>query len=305
MPPSTTSRARPLPEPGAPEPFAWRFEAIGTAWQIDTAAPLTDAVRAAVRARVERFDRAWSRFREDSLVTRIAREPGEHRLPDDAGPLLALYRVLYEASDGALNPLVGRSLEALGYDGRYSLRPRGRAVPAPRWEDAIAWDGERLTTARPVLLDVGAAGKGHLVDIVLDVLAGHGVTEAVVDASGDIRRRAPAGSIRVALEHPGDARRAIGVIELGDEAICASATNRRRWGAGLHHVLDATTGLPTRRVLASWAIAPTALVADGVATALFFVEPERLEALQPFQWVRVLADGRLEHSPALRGELFA
>jgi len=32
----------------------------------------------------------------------------------------------------------------------------------------------------------------------------------------------------------------------------------------------AATGLPTRGVLATWVLAPTALVADGIATALFF-----------------------------------
>ena len=43
----------------------------------------------------------------------------------------------------------------------------------------------------------------------------------------------------------------------------SSATNRRAWGNGLHHVIDATTGLPTRNVIATWAIAETALEADG------------------------------------------
>ena len=59
-------------------------------------------------------------------------------------------------------------------------------------------------------------------------------------------------------------------MPLRDGALAASAVNRRAWGDGLHHVIDALTGLPTASVVATWALAPDALHADGLATALFF-----------------------------------
>ncbi len=55
-----------------------------------------------------------------------------------------------------------------------------------------------------------------------------------------------------------------------DAALCASATNRRAWGDGLHHVLDARTGVPVRSVVATWAVGADAMRADAIATALFF-----------------------------------
>ena len=289
-----------------PLPVAWSFDAIGTVWRIDTAEPLTAAQQQAVTERIERFDRDWSRFRRDSLVSRIAREPGHHRLPDDAGPLLELYRELYAASAGHVSPLVGRALESLGYDAAYRLTPATTRAPVPAWNDAIAWDGEHLDTVTPVLLDVGAAGKGYLVDLVGDLLSGLGVAQHVVDAGGDLRtRNVP---LRVALEHPADPTKAIGVVELGgtavDEALCASASNRRAWGEGLHHVLDAITGEPTADVMATWAIAPTALLADGAATALFFDTDPRFFADHGISTVRMFSSGRVEHSPTFSGELF-
>lgn len=253
-------------------------------------------------ARIEQFDATWSRFREDSLVSRIATTPGVHVFPADAPALFELYRGLYEATDAAVSPLVGRTLEALGYDRSYSLRATP-AVAVPRWEDAIAWDGTALTTLRPVLLDVGAAGKGYLVDIVSGLLAAAGHTEFIVDGSGDIRHHG-SSTMRVALEHPLDATMAIGIANVGEGAICSSATNRRTWGDGLHHVIDATTGLPTRNVIATWAIAETALEADGIATALFFAEPERLATRFRFTYVRMFSTGRVESSPTFDGELF-
>lgn len=279
-----------------------QFEAIGAPWQLDTTEPLVPEVFAAVERRIEQFDRTYSRFRDDSLVSRIARAPGSYLFPADAPPLFELYRRLYDATAGAMSPLVGRALEELGYDRTYSLQPTATRTRVPDWHEAISWNGSTLTTLTPAMLDVGAAGKGYLVDLVAEVLAEHGVTAATVDASGDMLHRG-AGELRVALEHPLDTSKAIGVVTVSNQAICASAPNRRSW-AGLHHILDARTGLPTDRIIATWAIAPTALEADGLATALFFADPAKLAEEFDFHWVRMLSTGRVEHSSDFTGELF-
>jgi thiamine biosynthesis lipoprotein len=281
-----------------PLPAAWRFDALGTPWRIDTEAPLGEHVRAAIADRIERFDRAWSRYRDDSLVARIAREPGHHRLPEEAAPLLGLYAELYAATRGRVSPLVGGALAASGFG------PRLAGIPdaVPRWQDALAWDGTHLATSSPVLLDVGAAGKGLLVDLVSELLADAGIARSVVDGSGDLRiRDVP---MRIALEHPADPSKAVGVAELRDGALSASAGNRRAIGE-LHHVLDAVTGLPAREVVATWAVASDDLTADGAATALFFdVDPAWLRR-RGVAWVRMLHDGALEASPDFPGEVFA
>jgi thiamine biosynthesis lipoprotein len=153
-----------------------------------------------------------------------------------------------------------------------------------------------------VTVDVGAAGKGYLVDLVAALLRESGIDEYVVDASGDMVHRGE-GSLRVGLEHPLDSSKAIGVYELRNRALCASATNRRTWGNGLHHVIDATTGLPTQQVIATWVIADSALVADGLATALFFAGEQQLARFD-FQFVRMFSTGRVEQSAQFDGELF-
>lgn len=305
-----------MPSPTLLEPTA--FEAIGVPWRVglggaatptaSLGAPLAPDDLAAVLARIEQFDRDWSRFRDDSRVTQIARTPGSWPLPADAEPLLDLYERLYAATDARLSPLVGASLERLGYDAAYRLRPAGEPLPAPRWSDSLALrrtpEGIVLDTVAPVLLDVGAAGKGYLVDLVGEVLVQRGLPDSVVDASGDVRVRGER-SIRVALENPFDPTKAVGVVELRDQALCASATTRRAWGDGLHHIIDAVTGRPVDAVVATWVIADSALVADGVATALFLADPARLCRVFAVEWVRLMADGRLEASAGLRGELFA
>ena len=278
----------------------WRFDAIGTTWEIETSNELGADERRLVGAEINRFDREWSRFRGDSAVTRVGRDGGSISSPD-AGAMLDAYLDLSQATTGAVNPLVADSLAALGYDASYSL-VASDPIAAPRdWTDRVRWTEGEATASSPAFLDVGALGKGRLVDIVTDVLADV-PGDLVVDAGGDMRVRGSA--VRIGLEHPYAASKAIGVIELQDAALCASAINRRAWGDGLHHVLDARTGVPVRTWAATWAIAPAAMKADAVATALFFDGGPELAATWGVEWVRMSTDGRAERSPGCPAQLF-
>ena len=292
-----------MPSPKPPATPAYRFNAIGTPWRIDTPEPLTPELQRGIADRIDQFDATYSRFREDSLVSRIGRAPGSWRFPNDAAPLFDLYKKLYTSTAGMVSPLVGERMENLGYDRAYSLRAASVPVRVPAWDDAFSWDGESLTTARPVLLDVGAAGKGYLVDIVAGMLRDAGIDSYLVDASGDLLHRG-SEPVRIALEHPGDAGKAIGIYSLHNGALCASASNRRAWGAGLHHIIDAITGEPTSQVVASWAMTDTALEADGLATALFFAGAGTFAPDFTFHYVRMFSNGSLEYSRELPGEIF-
>lgn len=286
----------------------FRFGAIGTDWQIDTEHPLPDGVRQQITVLTENFDRVWSRFRADSLVTRIAHAAGGGRFefPARDAALLNLYDRLVAAAGGAVDPLVGRDLELLGYDAHYTLTPDQAALTSRRhrdsWLSDIRRQGTTLVTDHPVVIDVGAAGKGYLVDLIADTLRDAGIDRFVVDGSGDLRHRGP-DPVIVGLEHPTLAGRVIGTVPLRDQALCASAATRRAWGNGLHHVLDGRTRQPVSDVVATWTIADDAATADGLATALFVTDPERLEPFA-FSWVRMLADGRVQWSNRFDGELF-
>lgn len=291
-------------------PCRYSFEAIGTQWEIDTEAPLSAVVRQRITAHMEAFDQAYSRFRTDSLVSRVAtaQAGGCFTFPADSPRLFDLYDQLHALTNGAVDPLVGRRLEQLGYDLRYSLQPvPGWQAAGPddmRWAREIVRQGPVIRTQRPLLLDVGAAGKGHLVDTIASLVRAADVHAATVDAGGDMRHFGPQ-PVRVGLEHPLDSNRVIGVVELRNAALCASATTRRAWGPGLHHVLDARRGQPTTDVLATWVLAPDALTADGLATALFFVPAKVLQVHFSFAAVRMLANQTVEVTDGFPGEIFS
>ena len=199
------------------------FDAIGVPWRVEAFHLLSSDAEHAVRKRIAQFDQVWSRFRDDSLVASVARSAGTTRFPDEAERLFALYRELYEATNGSVTPFVSDRLAALGYGPTTAVS----AQRPPAWEEVAHVNGSTVTTAHPVTIDIGAAGKGLLVDLVGDVLDGLGAGSSIVDASGDLRVRRAAQPVRIALEHPRDPRRAVGLVEISEGAICASADNRR------------------------------------------------------------------------------
>lgn len=279
-----------------------RFRAIGTEWQIETPQPLSQFLRAKITARIEAFDKTYSRFRSDSLVAKVAKQKGDFTFPDDVLPMIEFYRQLYSLTGGKMTPLVGSLLEQAGYDAEYSFREKAPMKP-PSWEETMAWRQNQLTTTRPITLDFGAAGKGYLVDIVSALLEEEQIDEYVVDASGDLRHH---GTIenRVGLESPFDTSRIIGVMDVRNKSLCASATNRRTWGNGLHHIFDPDTQKPVSSIVATWVVADTTMIADGLATALFFVPPEALQAQYDFQYVLMRQNKIVDYSQNFEGELF-
>ncbi|GAA13619.1 hypothetical protein GOALK_087_00180 [Gordonia alkanivorans NBRC 16433] len=296
--------------PGMNSPAAihdWVFDAIGTRWTVTTPAPLPDDVVDAVRAEIDRIDLAWSRFRDDSAVAEMARTAGRHPIAESDQPLVDWYRRLYRLTRGAVTPLVGQTLADAGYDADYTLRPAARVAGIPGWDEVIAGHDGALELRQPALLDVGAAGKGFAADRVAEIV-GRATDDFVVDAGGDMVVSPRTRGLRVALEHPMDPTKAIGVVTLDAGAICASASNRRVW-ADWHHIVDPRTASPAREVLATWVIAPSAMEADGLATALFFTPAAFLRGdfdhhAEGFHHVTVRRNGSVEHTAIPGLELF-
>ncbi len=283
------------------------FEAIGTSWKISLFKELSPIGRTAlldkVLARIEQFDRSFSRFREDSDVTRWSRVAGTYPLPEDAAALFELYRRMYDATDGVFTPLIGQTMADAGYDATYSLKPKETIASPSAWDDALVVGRESLDVSRPTLLDFGAAGKGYLVDVIGGLLLDEGISSFCVDAGGDILCRGEE-SLRVGLENPLATDEAIGIATIQDGSVCGSAGNRRAWDR-FHHTIDPRTLQSPTDILATWAFAPTAAMADALATCLYLVPPETLAGLDPFEYLILYSDMRVARSPGAPVELFS
>lgn len=284
------------------------FEAIGTRWRINIDQPISnqaaDVLWRAVRRRIGVFDRHYSRFRADSLVTAMAERAGTYQLPLDAGPLLGFYHALYRLTNGLVTPLVGQTLVGMGYDANYTLQPEATIAPVPSWDEVLAQQGRALTMKKPALLDFGAAGKGYALDIVGKLLKRRGIANFSIDAGGDILHSTTADrAIQVGLEHPSDPSRIIGTATIANQSLCGSAISKRAWGSH-HHIVDPRQSTSPRRVVATWVVAQDGLVADGLATALFLVPPQTLLNDYSFAYAVVRSDLSIAYSADFPGEFF-
>ncbi len=282
------------------------FEAIGTHWDIDLYDPLPDSVfrqiEKQIRQRIDAFDRTYSRFRDDSLVRKIA--DGEASMfPEESRHMLELFRKLYQLTDGAFTPLIGTVLEDAGYDSSYSFKSRPLQTP-PELDGVLELGKNAIQVKNPVLFDFGALGKGALIDEVGSLLKSTGVHAFCIDAGGDmLYEHHSKKPLRIGLEHPEDTGKVIGVTEITKGSICASSGNRRRWGT-YHHLMHPHTRQPVNTVLSSWIIADTAMLADCIATAVFFTDPERLREAFHFEYLLMYPDHTIRKSPDFPGELY-
>ena len=251
---------------------SFTFSAIGTSWQIDIYQDISNSLEIQllenIKKRIDEFDVAYSRFRDDSLVTKISQQTGVFTLPSDAKEMFDLYYDLYNMTDGFFTPFVGQMLVDAGYDANYSLVQKKELETPPLWEQVIEYSQPNLIVKKPVLLDFGAGGKGYLIDLVAGVIEGSGVLEYCIDAGGDMLHRGSA-PISVGLENPNNLEEAIGIYTLSSASLCGSAGNRRAWGSFTHIMNPATLVSPTH-IAGVWVSADNTLLADCIATCLFF-----------------------------------
>jgi thiamine biosynthesis lipoprotein len=276
------------------------FQCMGTTVRLlvgpalDPALPSPADAAASARAYLEGFDRRLSRFREDSELCALNRDP---RAVVPASRLLraAVSAAVWAAreTDGLVDPTLVGALEDVGYArSRAGMRaasltgalaaapPRrpARAHPHAAWRRVMVDDDAGVVRRPPgVRIDSGGTGKGLAADAVASNLRAY--SRFVVDCGGDVRIGGPAAAAdpyEVEVEHPVTRERAH-VLRVASGAIATSGINSRLWETGTgygHHLLDPSTGDPAWTGLVGvTALAPTALEAETLAKSALLSGP--------------------------------
>jgi thiamine biosynthesis lipoprotein len=259
-------------------------------------------------------DRRLSRFREESELSRINRDPRE-KVP--ASPLMrALATAVATAgstSGGLADATLLDAIEQAGY--RQSLgnhrpvaladalssqveRQPGQPHPSARWR-TVGVDEEAGTIVRPpgLRIDSGGIAKGLLADLLAAEL-GKQQTFAI-DCCGDIRIGGRARQARkVLVDDPFDGA-PIHELKLRDGAVATSGIGRRCWvgpdGKAAHHILDPSTGEPAYTgIVQVTALAPSALLAEIYAKAALLSGPERAAEQLPHGGIVIRDRGEVD-----------
>ena len=239
------------------------------------------------------IERAFDWFRcIETCCTRFDPESELMRLASQVGTPVEVSPILFEAvqfavtvaeeSDGAFDPTVGREMEARGFNREYSTGRVSRTPIAPErpvsFRD-VELDPERRTILlrHPLVLDLGAVAKGLAIDTAAREL--RPFVDFAIDAGGDLYlggRNASGEPYSVGIRHPRLRDAIIETVRVTDKAVCTSGDYERRAGdAGGHHILDPRAGGQAARAASATVVAPTALLADALATAAFVLGPEQ------------------------------
>lgn len=268
----------------------YEFEAIGTHWWIESLddVGVSSDIKDVIQRYTVEFERRYSRFRDDSLVTMLSQNGVLYDPPHELLEMLAFARTMFHTTEGAFSPFVGNDLENLGYGKPLITNTiaSAKCSKSPKRHDffnaGVTWDKAAVHVEKGTVLDFGGFGKGWLIDEYVKILCARGVRKFIVNGGGDLYIQSDV-PVDIALEDPYDSTKKIGVIKIQKGALAASSIVKRSWeddDKTHHHIIDPSTGRPTdSRAIASFVLADTALVADTLATVLI-VAPELENAMK-------------------------
>ncbi|HMD52908.1 MAG TPA: FAD:protein FMN transferase [Solirubrobacteraceae bacterium] len=286
--------------PASATPGSASWEALGTGVVLRVSDPRgLGQARDAVERELAAIDRACSRFREDSELSRVNARAGRSLRTDPL--LLEAVQVALRAAeltDGDVDPTIGRALEIAGYDRDWQLlsppagelqepvRPRRPPDLSARmiagWRRVLV-DRHRGSIRVPagVQLDLGATAKAWAADRAAAAAAEAGSCGALVSVGGDVATagEAPAGGwlIRVTDDHRSDCTAPGQTICIASGAIATSSTAVRRWSHGgrtMHHIIDPRTGEPVEGTWRTVSVAAADCTDANIATTAALVRAQ-------------------------------
>jgi thiamine biosynthesis lipoprotein len=228
---------------------------------------------------LDRLEHVFSRFLPDSELSALNRA-GALDASGELFEVVSLAVAARERSGGRFDPTVHAAVAAAGYDRTFEEVARespATARPAgARCGGRIRLDPSRrrIELEDGFLLDLGGIAKGWSADHVCGLLSRSG--PCLVNAGGDLAVSGTfgGGPWPVAVDVPGTP------VTLGLSAggLATSGRDERRWRRGdteLHHLIDPSTGRPSRSDLVRVTAAAASAAAAEVAAKSLFLAGER------------------------------
>ncbi len=236
-----------------------------------------------------------SRFEATSELRRLCERVGEAVVVSDLlFEALQFALAVAAASDGAFDPTLGAIAEQRGFNRHWRTGEETGAVsmpvsaagaidarPAAGWRQ-VHLDANRhaVTLGTPMVLDLGALAKGLAIDLAARELAD--LPDFAIYAGGDLYvsgRNAGGTRWSVGIREPNAPHDVTMPMRVSDMAVCTSGNYERQssdgpWG----HLIDPPAVMMSPdhvRPLSATVLAPSAMVADALATAAFVLGSTR------------------------------
>jgi len=245
------------------------------------AAPIIEAVQ----AEVVRLEQKYSRYRADSLASRImavAAQGGSLELDAETAALLDYAAIAWEQSEGLFDITSGVLRRAWDFSAATIPSPQQIAALLP----LIGW--QRLQWHNPVLsfpqagmeVDFGGYVKEYAADCAAAVAQQIGVAHGLIELGGDIRVIGPHPDGRpwqVGVRHPRQVGQVLATASVSQGAVTSSGDYERAivyQGKRYGHILDPRNGWPVSGLMAVSVQAEHCLLA-GTACTVAMLKGER------------------------------
>jgi FAD:protein FMN transferase len=256
--------------------FAFRAMAAENELQLHAEAPLAARAAQSAIAEVARIEAKYSRYRADSVLSRINASAGGASTPLDheTRMLLRYADACHRQSGGLFDPTSGVLRHAWHFDGD-KLPDAASLANAVR---LIGWHRVQLTgeavllPVRGMELDFGGFGKEYAVDRAALQLSDAGIASGLVNLAGDVAVLGPqpdGSPWRVGIRHPRKAGALVATLPVYSGGLATSGDYERFIevdGVRHCHVLDPRTGQSVRGFQSVTVHAPSCLVAGSAST---------------------------------------
>jgi FAD:protein FMN transferase len=287
-----------LADPPQQECAFLRFghRAMATDWAFLVPFGTPDAMDLAEQAfiTVDSLEDQLSVYRDHSEISRLNRDAFTNpvQVEERLFGLLQLAARLTHETEGAFDITAGALIKAWGF-----FRGPKRVPIAIERKQALERVGMKHVELNPDTMSVrfvrggleinlGAIGKGYAIDRAIETLrAKSGVRAALLHGGQSSvyaigSEPATDRGWLIELGHPLATERCLGTIRLRDQGLGTSASTFRNLefgGRRLGHILDPRVGWPAEGMASVTVIAPTATVADALATAFFILGTDKAE----------------------------
>lgn len=232
------------------------------------------AIAEAAHAEVERLNRKYSHYRDDSLLADWARAGGDEiALDAESAALLAFADTLYQQSAGRFD-ITAAPLTRL-WDGQGGRLPSSAEIAAARaqcgWSRVLCTP-ERLQMPAGYRLDLGGIVKEYAADRAAALCRTQGARHGIVDLGGDLALIGPhadGSPWRIGIKDPRAPGTAIADIELDHGGLATSGDYERALvvdGVRYSHIVDPTSGWPIQSHASVSVVGPSCLIAGAAST---------------------------------------
>lgn len=267
-----------------------RGQALGTrvlitAYHADPGAA-NRGIEAALAA-IERVENLMSLFRPESQLSRLNRTGCIERPDPDLVRVLRYAAELSERTGGAFDvtvqPLWFCYQKAAGHGRLPTEAEIASALASVDWRDLQVTD-DALRLARPgMAVTLNGIAQGFAADVAAAALRAHGIEHALIDSGefGVVGAKPAQGDWQIGIKHPREERELLGLSAVRGRCLATSGDYETVFSPDrrYNHIFDPHTGRSPGELASVSVLAPTAMEADGLSTALFLVGCEQGERL--------------------------